>query len=71
MDEYTYYKVSYRRKSGDRRIMRFGTHQMINTVTEKEHRIYLLQEYNRTNKRIIKIEKITPEEYNKVFDKHG
>lgn len=57
--------VSYRRRTGERRILRTGIHRNSHCLTgeefpisEKEFRILLICEYNRTNKRVEKIERV-------------
>lgn len=50
------YKVYYRRRNGMRRMLRRGIHVNLQNFSEHEFRLMLLKEYNRTNKKVEKIE---------------
>lgn len=50
------YKVTYRRRSGMRRNLRVDTYQNIHNIEDKEYRLALIRGYNKTNKRVLKIE---------------
>jgi hypothetical protein len=48
----TIYIVKYRRRTGERRILRTGHHHNVVGVPDKAFRLALVSDYNRTNKRV-------------------
>jgi hypothetical protein len=52
---YPLYQVLYRRKTGNRRILRTSAHLNLKLMPNKEFRLSLLQDYLRTNKRVERI----------------
>lgn len=52
------YKVYFRRRTGSRRILRVGIHHNLRGMSDRDFRIALIQDYNRTNKKVEKIEHV-------------